>query len=46
MGADPFQIDVENLCPHLKVKFQIKCAFSQGMDIVYNNVQSETAETV
>lgn len=43
MDTDPFQIDVENLCPHLKEHFKVKYVSSNGTEIVYNNAQSETA---
>ncbi len=34
MGADPFQIDTENLCPHLQVMLKIKRVASDSLEII------------
>jgi hypothetical protein len=34
MGADPFQIDTENLCPHLQAMLKIKSVASDAVEII------------
>jgi hypothetical protein len=34
MGADPFQLDTENLCPHLKEMISIKRVASDAFEII------------
>jgi hypothetical protein len=33
LGADPFQIDTSNLCPHLKKIFSIKQVSSDALEV-------------
>ena len=33
LGADPFQIDTSNLCPHLKQIFNIKYVSSDALEV-------------
>jgi hypothetical protein len=34
MGADPFQVDTENLCPHLRERINIKRVGSDAFEII------------
>jgi hypothetical protein len=34
MGADPFQVDTENLCPHLQERINIKRVGSDAFQII------------
>lgn len=34
MGADPFQIDTENLCHHLQAMLKIKSIVSDAVEII------------
>jgi hypothetical protein len=34
LEADPFQVDLENLCPHLRSRFVAKRASSKYLDIL------------
>lgn len=34
MGADPFQIDTEDLCPHLQKRLKIKSVASDLVEII------------
>lgn len=34
MGADPFQIDTENLCPHLQAMLNVKSVASDAVEII------------
>ncbi len=34
MGADPFQLDTENLCPHLQEMISIKRVASDAFEII------------
>ena len=46
MGADPFQIDTENLCHHLQAMLKIKSVASDAVEITEKEFQATNPQNI